>query len=89
MNVVAGKTEFHYSIPGVGAVCKTAWLLAAGFGARNNRVDNLEKEIRQGLLHLPGATSSKFVSSNTLYAEAFCTAYILANSQRSPCTNDL
>ena len=87
--VVAGNTKFRYFIPGLGPVCRTAWLLTAGFGARNNRVEKFETKIRRGTVYLPKPQTKKQVGSRTLYAEAFLNEYILHNSQRSPVTNDL
>ena len=87
--VVTGKTKFQYTVPGVGPVCRTAWLLTAGFGSRNSRVENVEAKIRRGDAFLPKPPLQKFGTSRTLYAEAFLGEYILANSQRSPVTNDL
>ena len=85
------KPKFDYRLPGIGLVCREAWILAAGFPNRNNsRVRMLEARIRQGKPLLMHASKKSTATLNsTTYTLAFLQDYILNNSQRSPVTTEL
>lgn len=94
-SLVGKKTKFAYRLPGVGAVCRQAWILAAGFPNPNNsRIRSLEKDIRKGVqTHARNITAETYrkrkVLTATAYAKAFLHAYILGNSEASPSNTEL
>ena len=85
------KPKFAFRLPGIGLVCREAWILAVGFPNRNNsRVRSLEALIRRGqALPMHAYKRSSGRVNNTSYAMAFLREYILTNSQRSPVTTEL
>ena len=94
-SLVGEKTKFAYRLPRVGAVCRQAWILAAGFPNPNNsRIRSLEKDIRKGVqTHARNITAETYrkrkVLTATAYAKAFLHAYILGNSEASPSNTEL
>ena len=87
-----GKPKFEYRIAGLGKVCRSSWILAAGFPNRNNsRVRSIEASIRRGETFdsKPGRKRISLGLNSTTYALAFLEAFILENSQRSPVSPEL
>ena len=87
------KPTFEYRLPGIGRVCRGAWILCAGFPNHNNsRVRSIEATIRSGRGMRPREARKKKKSralDSTSHAYAFLQEYILNNSQRSPVHTEL
>ena len=87
-----GKPKFQYRIPGLGGVCRSSWVLIAGFPNRNNsRVRSIEAKIRRGetFQSQSGRKRNKIGLNSSTYAYAFLEEYILENSERSPVAPEL
>ena len=84
------KPKFAFTLPGLGEVCRAAWILAVGFPNRNNsRVRMLEARIRRGQPAPSRDGRNPLVGlTNTSYVYAFLQHYILKNSQPSPVTTE-
>ena len=93
--VPGSKPKFYYRLPKVGGVCRSAWVLAAGFTNPNNsRVRGLEARIRKGITQAPVLKSTAKnktgkVLDKTKYARSFLCEYALKHSQRSPVSTSL
>ena len=85
------KPYIDYRLPGVGIVCRSSWILCAGFPNRNNsRVRRLEAKIRSSLPLSPQRLRKRSKALHASdYAMAFLENFILKNSQRSPVTTEL
>jgi len=96
---IAGKKKpkFQYRLPLIGNICRSAWILAAGFPDRkNSRIAILEAEIRNPTLRAARINGKRMLSfpcktvlTRTQFAVAFLEEYILHHSQRSPSSPDL
>ena len=91
------KPKFQYKLPLVGDVCRSAWILCAGFpGRKNARIAILEAEIRNPSLRTQRIQKKTLDSNNcnhaisrSQFATAFLEEFILQNSQRSPSSTEL
>ena len=94
VEVPSKKPAFQYRLPLIGNVCKSAWVLCAGFpNPKNSRIQRFECSIRRGRtcasFERRGSRQNLFRFTRTNYAKAFLREYILQNSERSPVTTEL
>lgn len=92
---VPGKTkpQIHYRLPLIGACCRAAWVLAAGFpNPKNSRVQNIEAVLRRTRGKCYPKVNTRRVckfDTRTFYARAFVQDYILNHNEQSPCKTKL
>ena len=81
------KPKFQYRLPLIGPVCRTAWVLAAGYlNPKTSRIVQNEARIRKGFKAPKVRKSSRRLDllNQTTYMHAFMRDYILKHAQRSP-----
>ena len=79
------KPNLRYMLPLVGEVCRSCWIVSAGYLNKNNgRVRGVEADIRKGQKGMPAKLPKKILTNASSYARAFCSDYIRQNNQSSP-----